>query len=56
MIVNDRADMTPDLTEEALRHVHLRYRLATAVTDACGVQVQRQAPELRGESTENDLS
>jgi chloramphenicol 3-O-phosphotransferase len=34
MIVNGRADMIPALDPEAVRQLHLRYRLAAAVTDA----------------------
>jgi cytidylate kinase len=34
MIVNGRADITPALDHEAVRQLHLRYRLAAAVTDA----------------------
>ncbi len=33
MVVNGRADMTPEPTEEALRQLRLRYRLTATVTD-----------------------
>ncbi|HEY3010247.1 MAG TPA: AAA family ATPase [Micromonosporaceae bacterium] len=33
MVVNDRAEMTPDPSEEAIRQLRLRYRLAAIVTD-----------------------
>jgi chloramphenicol 3-O-phosphotransferase len=34
MIINGRADMTPDPTSEAVRQLRLRYQLAAAVSDA----------------------
>jgi chloramphenicol 3-O-phosphotransferase len=34
MIVNDRADLTPEPSEEAERQLRLRYRLAATVSDA----------------------
>jgi len=34
MIINGRADMTPDPTDEALRQLRLRYQLAATVSDA----------------------
>jgi chloramphenicol 3-O-phosphotransferase len=34
MVVNGRADMTPDPSPEALRQLELRYRLAAATADA----------------------
>jgi hypothetical protein len=33
MVVNGGAGMTPDLDEEAVRQLHLRYRLAAATAD-----------------------
>ena len=33
MIINGRADMTPDPTSEAVRQLRLRYRLAATVSD-----------------------
>jgi chloramphenicol 3-O-phosphotransferase len=34
MIINGRADMTPDPTSEAVRQLRLRYQLAATVSDA----------------------
>lgn len=34
MIINGRADMTPEPTDEALRQLQLRYQLTAAVSDA----------------------
>jgi hypothetical protein len=34
MIVNGRADVTPAPTDEAVRQLHLRYRLTATVSDA----------------------
>jgi chloramphenicol 3-O-phosphotransferase len=34
MVVNDRAEMTPGATDEALRQLRLRYRLTATVSDA----------------------
>jgi len=34
MIINGRADMTPDPTSEAMRQLRLRYQLAATVSDA----------------------
>jgi chloramphenicol 3-O-phosphotransferase len=34
LIVNGRADMTPEAEDEAVRQLELRYRLAATVTDA----------------------
>jgi len=34
MIINGRADMTPDPTSEAIRQLRLRYQLAATVSDA----------------------
>src|SRR5262245_6175920 len=34
MIINGRADMTPDPTSEALRQLRLRHELAATVSDA----------------------
>ncbi len=34
MVVNGRADMTPEPSEEALRQLRLRYRLTAAASDA----------------------
>lgn len=34
MVVNGRADMTPEPTDEAIRQLRLRYRLTATVTDA----------------------
>lgn len=37
MVVSGRAEMTPEPSEEALRQLHLRYRLAAAAAEAyCG--------------------
>lgn len=36
MIVNGRAEMTPDPTSEAVRQLRLRYELAATVTDGRG--------------------
>lgn len=33
MVVRGRADMTPDLREEAVRQLHLRYRIAAQTAD-----------------------
>ncbi|TMS00026.1 AAA family ATPase [Nonomuraea basaltis] len=33
MVVTGRADMTPDVTDEAERQLHLRYRIAATVAD-----------------------
>ncbi|MBB6556606.1 AAA family ATPase [Nonomuraea rubra] len=33
MVVNGRADMTPELTGEAVRQLHLRYRIAAKTAD-----------------------
>jgi chloramphenicol 3-O-phosphotransferase len=34
MVINGRADMTPEPTDEALRQLRLRYQLTAAVSDA----------------------
>ena len=34
MVINGRADMTPDPTDEALRQLRLRHQLAATVSDA----------------------
>jgi chloramphenicol 3-O-phosphotransferase len=55
MIINGRADMTPDPSDEAVRQLRLRYQLAATVSDAyfqAGFTVILQDVILGGHLTE----